>query len=226
MKNIRNVLWGIVLVVIGVIIACNSLGFADINIFFKGWWTLFIIVPCFINLFKDNDKTGSLVGILIGVMLLLGSRDVIDFDMIWKLILPVVIIIVGLSLIFKDLFNNEISRKISSLNKNITSESCCATFSGQKLNFGNKKFNGANVDAIFGGVEYDLRGAKITSDVVINTSSVFGGIDLFVPDDVNIEVRSTSIFGGVDNKKKVISGDKKYTIYINAFCIFGGVDIK
>ena len=227
MKNIRNVLWGVILVVVGVIIACNSLGLTNIDILFKGWWTLFIIVPCFINLFNDNDKTGSLIGILIGVMLLLGSRGIINFDMIWKLILPIIIIIVGLSLIFKDLFNSEISKKISSLNKNNNNESCCATFSGQKLNFGNKKFTGANLDAIFGGVEYDLRDAKITSDVVINTSSIFGGIDIFVPDDVNVEVRSTSIFGGVDNKKKATSSeDKKYTVYINAFCIFGGVDIK
>ena len=80
MKNIRNVLWGVILVVVGVIIACNSLGLTNINIFFKGWWTIFIIAPCFINLFKDNDKTGSLIGILIGVMLLVGFLQAVIVD--------------------------------------------------------------------------------------------------------------------------------------------------
>ena len=70
-----------------------------------------------------------------------------------------------------------------------------------------------------------MREAKIKEDVVINASSVFGGIDIIVPDDVNIKIKSNSIFGGVDNKKKN-NEDKKHTIYVNASCLFGGVDIK
>ena len=56
-------------------------------------------------------------------------------------------------------------------------------------------------------------------------SSIFGGIDIIVPKDVNIKVTSTSIFGGVENKVKNNTTNKK-TIYINATCLFGGVDIK
>ena len=51
MKNVRNVLWGIVLIAVGVIIALHAFGVADISIFFDGWWTLFIIVPCTVGLF-------------------------------------------------------------------------------------------------------------------------------------------------------------------------------
>ena len=45
MKNLSRILWGIVLIFIGVIWGLNRTGVADINIFFDGWWTLFIIVP-------------------------------------------------------------------------------------------------------------------------------------------------------------------------------------
>ena len=72
----------------------------------------------------------------------------------------------------------------------------------------------------------DLREAKIKEDVVINTSSIFGGIDIYVPNNVKVKVKSTSIFGGVDNKKVKNNNDKDYVIYINANCLFGGVDIK
>lgn len=65
MKNFGNVLWGIVLIVIGLILGGNALGITNINIFFEGWWTLFIIIPCFIGLFKDNEKTASLIGLAI-----------------------------------------------------------------------------------------------------------------------------------------------------------------
>ena len=102
MKKVSNILWGIVLIVIGVISGLNALEITDINIFFKGWWTLFIIVPCFIGIFNDESKTGNLIGLVIGVVLLLGSRDIISFEIIGKLIVPIVLIGIGLSIIFKD----------------------------------------------------------------------------------------------------------------------------
>ena len=49
MNNYSNVLWGFVLIIIGIVFGLNALDITDINIFFDGWWTLFIIVPCFID---------------------------------------------------------------------------------------------------------------------------------------------------------------------------------
>lgn len=226
MNNVKNILWGIVLVVIGVVIGLNTMNVVNINIFFDGWWTLFIIVPCFIGLFTDNDKTGNIIGLLVGVLLLLGMQNIIDFNLIWKLLLPSIIVIIGLSLIFKNTFNDEINKEIKKLNsKNIKDNEYCATFSGQKLDFSNEEFKGTTLSSVFGGITCDLREAKIKEDAVITASSIFGGIDIIVPDDVNIKVKSNSIFGGVDNKKKN-SADKKHTIYVTASCLFGGVNIK
>ena len=47
-----------------------------------------------------------------------------------------------------------------------------------------------------------------------------------MPQNVNVKVKSTAIFGGVDNKIKNDKQDNIPTIYVNAFCMFGGVDIK
>lgn len=226
MNNIKNILWGIILVIIGVIIGLNTIGITDIDIFFDGWWTLIIIVPCFIGLFTNKDKTGNIIGLLVGVILLLGMQNIIDFNLIWKLLLPSIIVIIGLSLIFKNTFNSKINNEIKKLNnKNTKDNEYCATFSGQRIDFPNEEFKGATLNSVFGSITCDLREAKIKEDVVINASSVFGGIDIIVPDDVNIKIKSNSIFGGVNNKKKN-NEDKKYTIYVNASCLFGGVDIK
>lgn len=226
MNKISNVMWGIVLVAIGLILAINSLGIADINIFFNGWWTLFIIVPCFIDLFKNDDKTGNIIGIVIGVFLLLACQDILSFGLIWKLIVPVILVIVGLSLIFKDAFKREIKENIKKLNKNKKDNEYFATFAGSDLNFDDEEFNGADLSAVFGGIKCDLRNAKIKSDVVINASSIFGGITLLVPNDVNVKVVSTSIFGGVENRKNKTNSKNEKTIYVNATCLFGGVEIK
>ena len=74
MKKFGNLLWGLVFIIIGIIWGINSLGIASINIFFTGWWTLFIIIPCFIGLFREREKMGNLIGLLIGIVLLLCSR--------------------------------------------------------------------------------------------------------------------------------------------------------
>ena len=175
MKKIGNVLWGIVLIIIGLIIGGNSLGITDINIFFEGWWTLFIIIPCFIGLFKDNEKTGDIIGLLIGIALLLGCQNILDFDLIWKLAFPTILIIIGVSIIFKDTLGGEVSSKIKKLNEKRNGEnSYCSTFAGQNVNFNGEKFTGADLTAVFGGVKCDLRNAIIEEDVVINASATFG----------------------------------------------------
>ena len=221
MKNFGNILWGIVLIIIGLIVGGNALGITNIDIFFDGWWTLFIIIPCFIGLFKEREKTGNIIGILIGIALLLCCQDILNFDMIWKLAFPLILIIIGISFIFKDTFDYKLSKEIKKLNeKKVNSDEYCATFSGQNLKFDGEKFTGTNLTAVFGGIKCDLKNAIIENDVVINCSSIFGGIEIYVPDNIKVKIKSSSIFGGVDEKKKnIVENNGGYTI-------FGGVDIK
>ena len=201
MKKFGNILWGIVLIIIGLIIGGNTLGIVSINIFFDGWWTLFIIIPCFIGLFKDDEKTGNLIGLLIGSALLLGCQNILDFDLIWKLAFPTILVIIGLSIIFKDAVGGKVSSEIKKLNEKRNGENAyCATFAGQ--------------DAI------------IESDVVINASSTFGGIEIYVPSNVKIKIKSMPIFGGVENKANTKVDENSHTIYINSTAVFGGVEIK
>lgn len=227
MKNYKNIILGLILILIGIVIGTNSLGITNINIFFSGWWTLFIIIPCFIGLLSEGEKTGNIIGLLIGIALLLCCQNVLDFELIWKLALPVALIIIGLSFVFKDTFNHKISSKIKELNNNETSDGYCSTFTGQNIKLGAEKFTGTDLTAIFGGIKFDMTDAKLEKESVVNASSIFGGTEIYVPENVNIKIKSSSIFGGVSDKRKNTSQDEKNkTIYINATCIFGGVEIK
>lgn len=227
MKNYKNIILGLILILIGIVIGTNSLGITNINIFFSGWWTLFIIIPCFIGLLSEGEKTGNIIGLLIGIALLLCCQNVLDFELIWKLALPVALIIIGLSFVFKDTFNHKISSKIKELNNNETSDGYCSTFTGQNIKLGAEKFTVTDLTAIFGGIKFDMTAAKLEKESVVNASSIFGGTEIYVPENVNIKIKSSSIFGGVSDKRKNTSQDEKNkTIYINATCIFGGVEIK
>ena len=225
MNKISNLLWGLVFVVVGVIFGLNALDITDIDIFFDGWWTLFIIVPCFIGLFKDEDKSGNLIGLIIGLCLLLGCIDIIEFTLIWKLMVPAILVMIGLSFIFKDTLNSKVKKEIKKLNKTEAKE-YCSCFSGQTIDFNNEEFTGCSISAVFGGVKCDLKKAVIKEDTVINASSIFGGITIYVPEDVNVKISSTSIFGGVSDERKNKTKDNEHTIYINATSLFGGIEIK
>lgn len=227
MKKVESVLWGIVFITIGLIIAGNVLGITNINIFFNGWWTLFIIIPCFIGLFKNNRKTGDIIGLIIGIALLLACQDILKFDLVWKLLFPVILIIVGISFIFRDTIGGKITKEIKELNKNrINSNEYCATFSEQNVKFDDEKFSGADLTAVFGGVKCDLRKAIIEENQIINATSIFGGIEIFVPENVKIKIKSTPIFGGVSDKANYSKEEQAHIIYINATCVFGGVEIR
>lgn len=226
MKKFENILWGIAFIVVGLILAGNAIGITNIDIFFDGWWTLFIIVPCFIGLFNDSDKTGNVIGLVIGGALLLACQGLLNFEMVWKLVVPVALVIIGVSIIFKDSIHGKINSEISKINKSQKDiPSYCATFSEQNANFENEEFKGADLTAVFGGVKCDLRQAIINSNTVIKAESIFGGVEIYVPSNVKVKIKSTPIFGGVTDKS-VHNQESEHTIYINSTCIFGGVDIK
>ena len=63
-------------------------------------------------------------------------------------------------------------------------------------------------------------------DAIINASSIFGKITIYVPENVSIKLISNPIFGSVTNQTKNKKGESETTLYINATCMFGGIEIR
>ena len=224
MKKTENILLGVVFIIIGLILGLNATGITNIDIFFDGWWSLFIIIPSAINIVKNYKDIGAYIWFAIGVTLLLSAQGILDMNIVGKLILPAILVAIGVGIIFKDTVSSKISDKIIELNKNDIDD-YYATFSGKKLNFSGDDFKGgATLNTIFGGIDLDIKNANITEDKVINAMTIFGGINIFVPENVNIKIKPISIFGGINNKVK--NKENQPTIYIKSFCLFGGIDIK
>lgn len=213
MKSKSSVFWGLVLIVVGILFLGNSIGIWDINIFFKGWWSLFIIVPSIYGLFDRGSRSGSVISLAIGILLLLAAQDVINYGMIWKILVPIIIIVVGVTLIF----NNGKSKK---MDKN--AKEYVAIFSGvdERISEVVSDFKAVSV---FGSVDLDLRKAKIKKDLYIEAVSIFGGIDIKLPDNVKLQISGVPIFGGAENK---YTDDGDVTITIHYTCIFGGIDLR
>ena len=227
MKRTSNILWGIVLIIIGGVLILNTFEITNIEIFFDGWWTLFIIIPSFIGLFENHDRTASIIGLIIGVCLFLSCQNILNFDILRKLLIPVIVLVIGVKMILKGIMGNKGTEILKTMRENGEEiKMAFAAFSGQNINFDHEVFKGAELTAVFGGIKCDLRNARIERDVVITASSVFGGIDILLPEDVNVKVNSNALFGGTDAKKHQNLMDNRYTVYVNSTCIFGGVDVK
>ena len=230
MKKVKTILWGTVLIAAGICWALSVFGILDVNVFFKGWWTLFIIIPCGISLFSSPDnKISSAVGLVFGVLLLLSVRKGISWDMALKLVIPIIIVAVGIKLIINACSQKTTEKIDESLRKNVDNlENVFCIFTGEEVKLEGKVFRGAELNAIFGGIDYDLRGAVIEPDCAIKATAIFGGIDIIVPENVKVRVKSTGIFGGTSNKARRPDdgAEDVITLYVSSLALFGGVDIK
>lgn len=224
--KIKNILLGLGLAALGIIFGLNALGLAHIDIFFDGWWTLFIIIPCAMGLFRGQERTGNLIGLAAGVALLLNAQGFLSFRLILKLIIPAILVITGVSIALKGIFGDRDARQFICDHKGDSgSGEYWATFSSQKLNFSGDRFRGAKLTAVFGGIDLDLTGAVLDGDVLIDATAIFGGIDIHVPAHYRVKLQSSSIFGGVSEENPHNGGENAITVYVDGSCVFGGVSI-
>ncbi len=254
-NRIGSVLWGVAFILVGVGIAGNAFHIWNFDLFFNGWWTLFIIVPCAISIIQNGPRSGSMIGLIIGILLLLMQQEIVRWSTIGDLIVPIILVVIGLGFILRpnhrrtaQPFENDGGFSDFQNSSSYTSEETyahtggfsgatgssdygkakdiSAIFGSRKVTYQNEIFTGATMNAIFGGACLDLRNASMNGNIEIVASAVFGGIDILVPENVRVVVSSVPIFGGVTNKAMNPVGDIRAVIHINATCMFGGIEIK
>ena len=92
-----------------------------------------------------------------------------------------------------------------------------------------KDFRSADLLAVFGGIDLDLRPAFITQEAVIDANAIFGGIEIRVPQNWVVDLRGTGIFGGYEDKTIHPVSDPNVPaprLVVTGSAIFGGVSIS
>ena len=80
--------------------------------------------------------------------------------------------------------------------------------------------------SLVGGVDLDLTDAEIgTPEVTITKISPVGGVRLIVPRQMNVVVTGFNLVGGT-HVEPGAGADRAPALRINAFGIFGGVDVR
>lgn len=221
-ERFSNILLGLVWILIAVGIICKAFGLWDFELFFDGWWTLFIIVPSFISIIKYGFGVVSTSALYVGVLFLLDRQGILENGMMAKILLPGILIIVGLNIILKNLFERD--RNISDRIRQMPKKVYGAVFAGSRIVYPPEEFCGAEMNAIFGGLTVDLRNTTITEDVVIDVSSVFGGVTVYLPQNVTVKRSAVCLFGGISGANRRGSNNGP-TVYIDGQVLFGGVTL-
>ncbi|MEO6278260.1 MAG: LiaF domain-containing protein [Roseateles sp.] len=148
----------------------------------------------------------------------------------WRDWWPVLIIVVGLSILMRAFFPRRGlalpggSQALTLAHGDVVDLD--ASFSGINQRVGSAAFKGGRITSTFGGIELDLTQAVIAGDEArLDISARFSGVDLRVPRDWLVVVEISSLFGGVEDKTvpPMTPGPR---LVLRGEVMFAGVEIK
>lgn len=227
--KISALVTGFILIGIGVLIGGDILNLWRFSIFFPGWWTLFIIIPCVYSAIRYGFNTGNVIGLAIGLVLLSSQQAFLRPYFSWKLVVPIALIVIGIAVIvgiFNPNYKNTCNYGEGTHYKGgISDEDKVINATVKETSENDNTSQKAAHDfhdipeivAIFGGQDRNF------SNVVFhgaNIISIFGGSDINLRDAIipeNCTINCTNIFGGSD-----IFFPPNVNVKIIPVSIFGG----
>ncbi len=225
MKNSSRFILGVLLIFLGVIFLVEQTGFFGrfgISLW-KLIWTFWPLILIFFGakLLTEGNNNGGMIMLVLGVVFL--STNLFSWNF-FAVLWPVLIIVVGLSILFKRDRVSLNTVESTSTDKDRISET--VVFWGVDKKVKSKNFKGGEINVAFGGSTIDLRDAKIAKEgAKLHVNCAFGGVEIFVPKDCRVKTNGTGVFGGW-NPEVEESDVAEPVLEITGGVAFGGVDIK
>lgn len=221
-RGFGTAILGIGVLAVGAILLLDNFGFIESEDFFAYWPVLFILVGIshFVRPSGSRRYTAGSIFIFVGSVLLLTNLGYIGFG-IWDL-WPVILVIAGLSLILKPF-----RRRGANIKDDSGVFEATAILGGASRKLSAANFQGGDATAIMGGCEIDLRDCGSEGGPAeIDTFAFWGGVEIKVPDDWEVQVNGLAILGGYGDETRTIEGDGHKILIITGMAIMGGVEIK
>lgn len=237
-KNQRRgkIVAGILVVLFGSLFLINEMGF-HLPRWIFGWEMILIGIGVVMVVKHKFKKMSAYLLILIGFTFLMKDfyPTLVNVRILW----PIVIIVFGLSLIFKSRNSEKEIRKYKKKFghfpkaglEGISSDDfidSVSFFSGVQKNVLSKNFKGADIVTVFGGSEISLAHADFEGEATMDITTVFGGMTLVIPPNWQVRSEVVSVFGGVEDKRPTWTGMDLSTkvLVLRGSCVFGGVEIN
>jgi len=223
-------IFGVGVILVGIAYMLRTLGFLHFN-YMLAWPVLLVLLGVLIGLKSAFRSPASWVLIIIGVANLTPEFTIMGHsseDLLW----PAMVILGGIFILFRSSCKRSFHKKEFKMDTVTTSESTInidVTFAGRKEFVTSKDFKGGTISATFGGCELNLMQADtIEKLMVIDMKISFGGVELIVPSNWEIQNEISTSFGSVEDERMIqqtATGEQK-VLLLKGTCSFGSVEIK
>jgi|SRR5687768_2890731 len=220
-----QIILGLLVIAFGVILTLDNLDYLEAGDILR-YWPLLLVAFGLARLLGTNCTSGRLSG---GVMVVIGlwltadelAAFPLDFERWW----PMILVAIGGLILFRA-FGGEKPRSPDTQLTTDAAVSEVAVWSGKVRRITSPVFRRADLTAIMGGVEVDLRGASTGGqEAVIDVFAWWGGIEITVPPDWAVSNQVVVFMGGVDDSSSGTQ-DARNRLVVRGFVVMGGAEIK
>ena len=251
-----RLIFGLMVVVVGLIFLLDNMGVVEAGQLFRYWPVALIVIGGLKLIQGPSTGSRVWGGVLCvaGLMILNDLYLVIHIDRLWRF-WPLAIVAFGLMIVIKafrnppetngeavripNVFGGSGSRPPNS-SAGVVAGSVSATrpgsmaqtmeelaiWSGVERRVSSPNFKRADLTAVMGGIEFDLRQAGADNgEAVIEVFVLWGGIEITVPPDWAVSNEVTAIMGGAEDSSSGTQQSRNRLV-IKGVVIMGGLEIK
>jgi predicted membrane protein len=212
-----RVVLGLGVMLVGLVLALDSLGLVEGGALFRFWPLLLVAVGVVKWISPAPQRMSALFWIVAGVAFLLVTFDRMSFAGVWAVLL----FLLGARIAWKAL------RPVATPKDPAAALDLLQFMGGTKTVVTTQDFKGGQATAVMGGCEIDLRHASMPEGraAVIDTFAFWGGIEIRVPDDWEVVSQGGAALGGFVNNARSAPGAKRRLV-VTGLAIMGGVEVK
>src|SRR4051812_12158952 len=217
-------LFGLMVIAVGVLFTLDNLDIIDARDYLR-YWPAGLVAIGLLKLYQASRSgqgwVGGLFFVTLGAWWLIEGIVYIRVDA--RELMPLFLVFLGGYMVWRGFGG----RRATGPSDGQASFSALAIMGGVVRRSNSQTFRGADLTAVMGGCEIDLRKASIEAgtEAVIDVFAFWGGIDIKVPDDWTVSTRVVPIMGGIEDKTHAPqTADKR--LVVRGMLVMGGCAIK
>jgi predicted membrane protein len=217
--------FGLLIIAVGVLFTLDNLDILDARDYLR-YWPIGLVAIGSLKMYQaSRGNRGWLSGAIfagLGVWMLIERIVYVTIDA--RDVFPLALVTLGGYLVWRGFSGHGDTARAADGRADF---SALAIMGGVVRKSNAQNFRGADLTAVMGGCEIDLRQASIApgGEAVIEVFAFWGGIELKVPEDWTVVSRVVPIMGGVEDKTHAPqTADKR--LVIRGLLVMGGCSVK